>query len=79
MEIVFAIWIALNIIMSFVITASNAFDELGLAWLNPLFIYKNIGVNWFGAVLLALVVNVIFVPYAILYWLYKLCTVGRSE
>lgn len=78
LEIIFVMWIVLNIAMLFLFVATGAFHDYGFTWLNPLFIYKHIDVNWFGASLLALVGNVIFVPYAILYWFYKLCTVGRK-
>lgn len=52
-------------------------DEYGFAWLNPVFIYRNIKVNWFGAAFLALIANIALPIIAIVYWFYKLCTVGR--
>lgn len=72
------IWVVFNIAMFYLFIKTYAFNGYGFAWLNPLFIYKQIDVNWFGALLLTLVANVIFVPYAILYWLYKLCTIGKK-
>ena len=36
-------------------------------------------VNWFGIVIITLLLNVVFAPYAIVYWIYKLFTVGRKE
>ena len=33
--------------------------------------------NWFGIVVITLLINILFLPYAILYWTYKLFTVGR--
>ena len=44
---------------------------------NPKAIYKNMKVNWFGAYLLAIVAFICMTPAAIIYWFYKLCTVGR--
>ena len=44
---------------------------------NPKVIYKNIKVNWFGAYFLATVAFICMTPAAIIYWFYKLCTVGR--
>ena len=79
LETILVIWICLNVIIFVLFMQTREFDSYGFAWLNPLFIYKHIGVNWFGASLLALIANVIFLPYAILYWLYKLCTVGRNK
>ena len=76
--VVFGIWIVVNVIMIFIFIDADGFNDYGFAWLNPLFIYEHIDVNWFGALLLTLVANVIFVPYAISYWFYKLCTVGRK-
>lgn len=47
------------------------------SFVNPIVIYKNIKVNWFGAWLLAIVCNICLPVVAIPYWVYKLCTVGR--
>ena len=44
---------------------------------NPFGVYDKIKVNWFGAWLIAIVVNVLLPCIAIPYWIYKLCTVGR--
>jgi hypothetical protein len=44
---------------------------------NPKAIYKSMKVNWFGAYLLATVAFICMTPAAIIYWFYKLCTVGR--
>ena len=56
---------------------SDAFDGIGFAWLNPVWLYNTIKVNWFGAAFLALIGNLALPLYAICYWIYKLCTVGR--
>jgi len=47
--------------------------------LNPLYIYKDRRVNWFGALCLALVFNVTSPVVTICFWFYKLCTVGRRH
>lgn len=44
---------------------------------NPLRIYKNCNVNWFGCILVTLVSHISLILPAIVYWFYKLCTVGR--
>ena len=49
----------------------------GLEFLNPLYLYSKWKVNWFGASFLALIFNLLTLPVAIFYWIYKLCTVGR--
>lgn len=47
---------------------------------NPIRNYNTwIHINWFGIVIITLLLNVVFVPYAIVYWIYKLFTVGRKE
>lgn len=76
--ILLLIWIVLNIAMLFALIYTDCFESYGVSWLNPLVIYKYNRINWFGATLLALIANVVFVPYAAFYWLYKLCTIGRK-
>lgn len=75
---IFYVYICIQalILATFIIT--SAFNECGLSWVNPLVIYKGMHVNWFGAILLAVIANVMSLPFALLYWLYKLCTVGRN-
>ena len=50
----------------------------GFNFLNPVQFYYNESVNWFGAYFITLTINILFAPYAIVYWIYKLCTVGRK-
>lgn len=46
---------------------------------NPYWVhYYHSSVNWFGAAVLCLVYNVLCPVGAIMYWFYKLCTVGRK-
>ena len=45
--------------------------------LNPLYIYKDRRVNWFGCFWVTLVFNLLCPAVTICYWFYKLCTVGR--
>lgn len=45
---------------------------------NPLTIYElHPMINVFGCILITLLGTIIFLPWAIIYWFYKLCTVGR--
>jgi hypothetical protein len=44
---------------------------------DPVVRYESEEFNPFGVVVLTVVFNVIFMPMAIVFWLYKLCTVGR--
>ena len=45
---------------------------------NPIAIYDNGDFNIFGVIFLPIISTVAFLPAAILYWFYKLCTVGRN-
>ena len=49
----------------------------GIEFVNPLIIYKRTRVNWFGAFFLATLYGVMCPVATFIYWLYKLCTVGR--
>lgn len=53
-------------------------DSDGIEFVNPVFLYKRYKVNWFGAFFLAIIFNLLIFPFAIIYWIYKLCTVGRE-
>jgi hypothetical protein len=52
--------------------------SFGIEFVNPLVIYKQTRVNWFGAILLAMTYGVMCPVATFIYWLYKLCTVGRK-
>lgn len=44
---------------------------------NPIRVYKENNVNWFGCIMRVLLAHILFLPIAIIYWFYKLCTCGR--
>lgn len=46
--------------------------------LNPIYIYEDHRVNWFGAFVVALIMNAICPVVSVVYWFSKLCTVGRK-
>lgn len=50
----------------------------GLQWINPIVIYNNVPVNWFGCIVLTILAHIAAGPWVIVYWFYKLCTVGRK-
>ena len=52
--------------------------KVGLQWINPIVIYNNVHVNWFGCIALTILAHIVAGPWACLYWFYKLCTVGRK-
>ena len=75
METLFTTLIVANILVWFFIASA---DEFNPSFVNPIVIYNDIKVNWFGAWLLAIVCNVALPSVAIPYWIYKICTVGRK-
>lgn len=77
LEVMLGIWIVSTLVF-FLCGICGMFETMGLAWVNPIWIYQTIEVNWFGAIFLALIGNVIIPHIAIFYWIYKLCTVGRK-
>lgn len=56
-----------------------AFNADGFEFLNPITIYNTIKVNIFGTILITILFNTILAPYAIGYWVYKICTIGRNK
>lgn len=44
---------------------------------DPIIKYENGDFNLFGVIVLTVILNTIFMPMAIVFWFYKLCTVGR--
>ena len=46
---------------------------------NPIQVYKSYKVNWFGCIMLVLLAHTFFLIMAVVYWFYKLCTVGRKD
>ena len=50
----------------------------GFELCNPYWTYKYYkNVNWFGACIISLTFTALCPPLAIIYWFYKLCTIGR--
>ena len=57
----------------------GVFDNTdGFEYVNPIYIYKYNHVNWFGAIVVAIIYSAICPLGTIGYWCYKLCTVGRK-
>lgn len=72
------VWIC---IISFIdLWALIAFDYIyDLSFFNPIRNYKEwTSMNWFGVIFFTILLNVIYPVYALCYWFYKLCTVGRK-
>ena len=77
-EILIAIYATTHVFALALLLLTDACDNNGFAWINPFFIYRHAKVNWFGASFLALIANASIPCYAIIYWFYKLCVVGRK-
>ena len=57
---------------------SSITQSEGIEFVNPIWLYKKYKVNWFGALVLSILFNILTLPFSIFYWIYKLCTVGRE-
>lgn len=73
------------IILYFVITLNTIIYTLDgdLSFLNPIRNYHEWEtLNWFGISVITFLINILLLPYAIIYWIYKLFkwlfTVGRN-
>ena len=69
-------WVGANITVLFLILVLST-DGANFSFVNPIVIYDNIKVNWFGAWFLAIVLNILLPGVSIPYWIYKIFTVGR--
>ena len=79
-----AFYLMANLICLICCEVDDSWEEIPRV-LNPVAIYKNVKVNYFGCFVLTLVHNIILLPFSICYWLYKLgwlfwklCTIGRE-
>ena len=66
------------LIINFIILIGIDVKTMELSY-NPIQVYKIYKVNWFGCIVLVLVTHVIFIIPAIVFWFYKLGTVGRKD
>lgn len=59
-----------SILGAFILSIMVNFD---LTIFNPVRNYKKwVKLNWFGIFIITLLLNIIFMPYSILYWIYKI-------
>ena len=73
--VIWSLFIICNI--CFVIWIKN-WNSLSI--FNPIRNYnKWIAFNWFGISTITILLNIILLPYAIVYWIYRLFTIGRKE
>lgn len=75
------IWSAIGafILVTAHVVECNGAISMAVGWefVNPIHIYKYNHVNWFGALIVALIYNALCPIGSVIYWFYKLCTVGR--
>ena len=68
-------WCTLDLLLLTILcTKINCLAEI----LIPTNLYDALPVNWFGAWFLSILANIIGLPFAICFWIYKLCTIGRE-
>lgn len=77
----YTVMLGYGFLFGIIIIIGQEFFELpegfGLSFLNPDVLYEAGRVNWFGAYFFGILFNLIFAPFAVFYWIYKLSTVGR--
>lgn len=76
-ELLSGLLVVLNCMVLFILLIPYG-DSANFSFVNPIVIYKNIKVNWFGAWALSILLNILLPAIAIPYWIYKICTVGRD-
>ena len=73
---IIVVWMLVGFCICLLWAATKVTDGWELC--NPYWAYKyHKSVNWFGAIFLSLVYTALCPIYAIIYWFYKLCTIGR--
>ena len=75
-KILILFWIVINIMALFVVAIASV-DGANFSFVNPIVIYNEIKVNWFGVAVLAVIFNILLPAISIPYWIYKIFTVGR--
>ena len=68
--------VGLNAVILGIVTADNW--DIIPEMLDPIVVYKNKKVNYFGCFVIVFIHHILFLPIAIGYWFYKLCTIGRK-
>ena len=70
-------YFVLTTIMTLCVLAEGGME---LSDINPISIYDNYNVNWFGCIMLTMFHHIAVGPiWAFVYWFYVLCTVGRKD
>ena len=78
MVVLFAAWVVMNVLALCLLVEWLSEGGGLFNFVNLIVIYDNVPVNWFGAICLSIVLNILFPVVALPYWIYKLFTVGRD-
>mgnify|MGYP000857171174 FL=1 len=73
--ILIAVLIAVYMVVTFTIIMMN---HMVCKIFNPKNLYRETKLNYFGTLIVATFFNITFLPYAIIYWFWVLCHVGRK-
>lgn len=69
-------WCSLDLLLLALLRTETNFRLADL--FIPANLYDAIRVNWFGAWFLSIIANIVGLPFAIVFWIYQLCTIGRD-
>jgi hypothetical protein len=76
LELIIGLYISISFLELFVLTPCCGMD---LSIFNPIRNYNTWKkLNWFGISVITLILHILFLPYAICYWIYKAFTVCRK-
>ena len=65
--------------LQFALLLASTYDKDDLSFFNPIRNYREwVNLNWFGVIFFTILLNITFSFFALGYWFYKLCTIGRQ-
>ena len=76
--------LVINFLLLILLTKNVVALQVIPEFFNPVIIYRNNNVNYFGSLMVMLFYHILLLPFAVAYWMYmigrlfvKLCTIGR--
>jgi hypothetical protein len=72
------VWSIIGYVLTYELSENVRWRSDGFEYLNPRWMYQHYQVNWFGCILLFLWYLLLCPLGLVIYWFYKLCTVGRK-
>ena len=70
------VWSLCGTLFLVIVGVLDEFDDF--SYMNPIKIYKNYKVNYFGAAIICIIHNLLCPISSIGYWFYKICTFSRK-